>query len=142
LEIELEDGVYKGSAAGHIEEIELEVVVEAGEIIEINVVSQNETAGLGDTAIEKVTTAIVENQSLEVDTVSGATNSSEAAIKAVRNALDSKESTSESETDSSKDTTSETTDADSSATWEEESEEESDVEAETTGETAEGGSNG
>ena len=55
---------------------------------ETTAVEQEETAGLGDTALETVTAAILENQSVDVDTVSGATVSSEAAIAAVQDCID------------------------------------------------------
>ena len=87
-ESDFEDGVYQGSAQGHSGQIELEVVVEAGSISEIEVLAQNETPGLGDDAIDETIESIIENQSLEVDTVSGATNSSVGTINAVENALD------------------------------------------------------
>lgn len=83
-----EDGEYQGSAQGHVGEIELKVIVEAGKIAEIEVLAQNETAGLGDKAIDETKAAIIENQSLEVDAVSGATNSSVGTVNAVQNALD------------------------------------------------------
>ena len=56
--LDFEDGVYQGSAQGHVAQIELEVIVENGEITEIEVLSQNETEGLGDDAIEEITATI------------------------------------------------------------------------------------
>ena len=139
---DFEDGEYQGSAQGHVGEIKLEVIVEAGEITEIEVLSQNETEGLGDDAIDEVKTAIIEKQSLEVDSVSGATNSSEGTINAVRNALNNSSGTAvESEEETAENKTEET-DTDSSATPEEESTAESDSEADNTENSAEGGSNG
>lgn len=151
-DFEIEDGVYQGSAEGHAGPIELEVVVEAGEITEIEVLSENETPNLGDDAVEATKTAIIENQSLEVDTVSGATNSSVGTVNAVENALDSEaeaasdqSQTEASDADSAAEN-GEETDTDSSATPAEESEEEStadsDLETEIAEDTAEGGSNG
>ena len=85
---DLEDGKYQAAAQGHVDQIELEVTVESGKISDIEILSQNETEGLGDQAVEDITAAIVEEQSLEVDSISGATNSSEAVKNAVRKALD------------------------------------------------------
>lgn len=87
-EADFKNGEYIGSAQGHVGEIELKVLVKAGKITEIEVLAQNETAGLGDDAIDEIKAAIIENQSLEVDVVSGATNSSVGTINAVKNALD------------------------------------------------------
>ncbi|PUU89127.1 MAG: thiamine-phosphate pyrophosphorylase [Halanaerobium sp.] len=127
---DFEAGTYQGSAQGHSGQIELEVVVEAGEITEIEVLSQNETEGLGDDAIEEIAAQIISEQSLEVDSVSGATNSSEGTINAVRNALNSDSESAETDAGSEEDSE---TDTDSSATWEEEDsegEEETAAEAE------------
>ena len=125
---DFEDGTYQGSAQGHSDQIELEVVVEAGEITEIEVLSQNETPGLGDDAIEEITAKIIEEQSLEVDSISGATNSSVGTVNAVRNALDSDSESAEASSEEEAES-----DTDSSATWEEEEtevEEETETEAE------------
>jgi uncharacterized protein with FMN-binding domain len=103
-------------------------VVEAGEITEIEVLAQNETPGLGDDAIEEIAAKIIEEQSLEVDSISGATNSSEGTINAVKNALDNG-SGSAAETDATSESDSES-DIDSSATWEEEADSETENEAE------------
>ena len=46
-----------------------------------------ETAGLSDTPIERIPAKIVEGQTLAVDTVSGATNTSNAILKAAEDAL-------------------------------------------------------
>ncbi len=82
------DGEYTGSAEGHVDQIEVRVIVESGAISTIEVLSQNETRGLGDKAIETVKSKIIETQELDVDLVSGATNSSNGLINAVKNALD------------------------------------------------------
>jgi len=116
-ESDFEDGEFQGAAQGHAGEIKLKVIVESGRITEIEVLAQNETAGLGDQAIDKTKAAIIENQILEVDTVSGATNSSVGTINAVRNALDNNSG----EAEAASENEAEATDADSSATWEEES---------------------
>lgn len=136
---DFEDGEYQGSAPGHVGEIELKVIIEAGKIAEIEVLAQNETAGLGDKAIDVIKAAIIENQILEVDAVSGATNSSKGTINAVQNALDNSSGGDAEFESESKD---QETDVDSAATWEEEEVEESESESETTDDNAEGGSNG
>ena len=47
----------------------------------------SETEGLGDQAIEKLTDEVVANNSVKVDTVSGATNSSVGFLEAVTAAI-------------------------------------------------------
>ncbi|MGM0603990.1 MAG: RnfABCDGE type electron transport complex subunit D, partial [Bacillota bacterium] len=106
------DGEHTGSAEGHVDQIEVKVIVESGEISVIEVLSQNETKGLGDKAIETVKAKIIETQELDVDLVSGATNSSNGLINAVKNALNIQDSTETNEQSYS------STDTDSGATAE------------------------
>ncbi|MFW5979807.1 MAG: FMN-binding protein, partial [Halanaerobiales bacterium] len=82
------DGTHKGSAEGYKGPIEVEVEVENGEIIDIEVADHNETEGIGDEAFPKIIEEIISSQEIEVDTVSGATNSSKGLIKAVKDALE------------------------------------------------------
>ncbi|MFZ7121110.1 MAG: FMN-binding protein [Eubacteriaceae bacterium] len=82
------DGTYEGSSdAGMHAGLKVSVVVENGEISEVNVVEHSETDGIGTVAVAKLPDMIVEAQSTEVDTVSGASKSSAAIIEAVNNAL-------------------------------------------------------
>lgn len=84
---EYTDGTYEGTAEGHNEPLSVEVTVEGGTITDVAVTDHAETEGISDPAIEEVPAAIVENNSTDVDTVSGATITSEAIINAVENAL-------------------------------------------------------
>ena len=81
------DGVYTGSAKGFGGQIKVQVTISKGKISSIKILSaQGETASYFDRA-KSLTGKIVEKQSTNVDTVSGATYSSAGIIKAVRNAL-------------------------------------------------------
>lgn len=80
-------GSYKGSAKGMNGEIVLEVTLSEDAIESITVTEQKETAGLGDVAIDRMIEKIISTQSIQVDTVGGATISSEAVLAAVTNAL-------------------------------------------------------
>ena len=82
-------GTYEGSATGRNGEIVVEVVLSDEAIDSVSVTSHSETEGIADPAIEQIPAAIVETQGLGVDTVSGATITSEAIIAAVSNALES-----------------------------------------------------
>lgn len=84
---ELEDGMYTGSADGYGGPIEVEVTVEAGEIIDLAILDHSESEGVSDPAFEEVVAAIVDSDSTAVDVVSGATSTSEGIIAAVNNAL-------------------------------------------------------
>lgn len=80
-------GTYSGSAKGMNGDVVLEVVLSEKEIESINVKEQQETAGLGDLAVDKMIEKIIQAQSVKVDAVTGATISSNAVIEAVTNAL-------------------------------------------------------
>ncbi|MBF9016614.1 MULTISPECIES: flavocytochrome c [unclassified Oceanispirochaeta] len=83
-----EPGTYTGGAPGiHGEDVVLEVTVDKKEIIEIKVIENNETPGVSDVAFERIPLAIINGQTLNVDTVSGATFSSKAIIGAATEAL-------------------------------------------------------
>ena len=80
-------GSYTGSAMGNNGTVAATVTLEDGKIVAITS-EHMETAGLGDVAIDKLIDQIVKNQSLAVDAVSGATNSSNALLNAVTAALE------------------------------------------------------
>ena len=80
-------GSYTGSAKGNNGDVIVEVTLTQDKIESISVKQHEETKGLGDTAIERVIDEIIKTQSVQVETVSGATNSSNATIEAVSAAL-------------------------------------------------------
>lgn len=88
--LEVTDGIYKGSAKGKGGDVVVEVVVENSAIKDIKILEQKETAGLADPALKNIPAAIIETQSLDIDTVSGATITSKAIISAVEAALNNK----------------------------------------------------
>ena len=77
-----------GSSVGKNGHLEVEVVTNAGAIERINVLYSHESPGIGDVCMEKLTKLIVDNQTLNVDVVAGATLSSSAFLLAVGEALD------------------------------------------------------
>ncbi len=81
-------GTYEGVADGHGGKIKATVTVTENEITEIKIDAPDETEGLGDVAGEKIAKMIMDNQNLNVDTVSGATNSSKGMIAAITAALE------------------------------------------------------
>lgn len=80
-------GVYTAQANGNNGPVTVEVEVSDAEILSVKVTEHAETAGLSDTPIERIPAKIVEGQTLAVDTVSGATNTSNAILKATEDAL-------------------------------------------------------
>lgn len=81
------DGQYDGTAEGMHGDVSVSIKIEDGKITDINVTSQNETAGVGDVAIEKIPQEIIDSQSTDVEVVSGASESSKAIVAAVEDAL-------------------------------------------------------
>jgi uncharacterized protein with FMN-binding domain len=82
------DGTYNGSGEGKNGSIKVEVLVEKGKIKSVKTLEHKETPGLSDPVFQKVTAAIVKEQSTEVDTVSGGTITSKGIMDAVKNALE------------------------------------------------------
>lgn len=79
---------YDGKAEGYGGEITVQIAVDKdGKITEISVDAPNETPAIGGEAAPQIAEKIKEKQSLNVDTVSGATVTSKAVIEATRSAL-------------------------------------------------------
>lgn len=76
-------GTYTASAQGNNGPVTLSVTFSEDAITEITIGDHGETAGISDSAFDKIPAAIIENQSLGVDTVSGATYTSQAILDAV-----------------------------------------------------------
>ncbi|MBR4040357.1 MAG: FMN-binding protein [Clostridia bacterium] len=68
--------------------IRVQVTMDGDKIVKIKTLEQSETAGLGTTAIVQLTKTIVKANSLEVDSVSGATLTSISFKAAVRQAVE------------------------------------------------------
>ncbi|SDL63372.1 RnfABCDGE type electron transport complex subunit D, partial [Halarsenatibacter silvermanii] len=83
-----EDDTYSGTAEGYQDDIEVEVTVENGEITDIQVIDHGETEDIAEPAFEELREAVISAQSIDVDTISGATGSSRGYLSAIENALD------------------------------------------------------
>lgn len=81
------DGTYTGTGKGNNGDITVEVVVEGGNIISIELKEHQETPGIYEAAQKGVTGNIIRKQTTEVDGVSGATNSANGIKEAVEEAL-------------------------------------------------------
>lgn len=80
------DGTYTATTKGLASDITVNVTVENGTIVAIDT-EQNESAGVGDKAVQLLTERIIENQSLGIDGISGATITTFAFKNAVADAL-------------------------------------------------------
>lgn len=86
------NGVYTGTAQGYNGPIEISLSIKNGRIREIKLLKQSETISDPRSVCEQLTGSIIVSQGVEkVDAVSGATITSKAFMKAVKNALDKAE---------------------------------------------------
>jgi uncharacterized protein with FMN-binding domain len=82
------DGLYRGNyiLSGSPVKVVLDVTIQNKNIVAIKIIDHF-CSPIGKKA-EKITEKIIEQQSLNVDAISGATGSSKAILKAVENALE------------------------------------------------------
>ena len=80
-------GTYEQVVSGRNGKMTVEVVLGSDTIDAVNVKAHQETERVAAVALERVPNAIVENQSTNVDTVTGATITSNAIIYAVKEAV-------------------------------------------------------
>lgn len=81
------DGTYIGTGRGYRPGLTVSVTIKNDKITSIEIVSSNETRGYYERASNIVPNEIITSQSINVDTVSGATRTSDGIIEAVKNAL-------------------------------------------------------
>lgn len=85
------DGVYEGSGTGFGGEIVVQVKIENGDIASVDIVSASNETPDYLTAAEVLLEDVVQEQSTDVDTVSGATLSSNGILEGIDNALEQAE---------------------------------------------------
>ncbi len=79
--------VFEETGAGKNGNVEVAVTIDAGRIADVAVGENAEDAVPGGLAIERIPAAVVENQSIAVDAVAGATLTSNAILAAVEKAI-------------------------------------------------------
>ena len=87
LAVIYEDGSYTGLGTGYRGEIEVEVNVSDGKIVDITVLSYVDDQQYFTKAETSIIADIIANQDVDVDTVSGATFSSQGILEAVSDAI-------------------------------------------------------
>ncbi|MCH1939781.1 FAD-dependent oxidoreductase [Holdemania massiliensis] len=80
-------GTYIGSGDGNNDPITVEVTFTETEIASITIKEHKETAGISDPAFEKIPQSVMSSQSLAVDTVAGATNTSKGILTAIEDCV-------------------------------------------------------
>lgn len=86
-EISFEAGKQTGKAEGHNGSVEVEVEFSEDEILAVDIVSSDETEHLSEVVFDTIPGKVVEEQSLNVDSVSGATITSAALKSAITEAV-------------------------------------------------------
>ena len=81
-------GSKTGTAVGYHGKITVLTELKDGKFTNISIKSHTETKDVGDIAISKIPNEILKKQSLDVDSVAGATVTSKAIVEAVANALE------------------------------------------------------
>lgn len=83
------DGTYSGTASGFGGDINVTVTISGGVITDLTYTADSETPSVGGVALEQLSSDILEAGSIDVDTIGGATFSSNGMFDAIRNALNS-----------------------------------------------------
>jgi len=81
-------GDYSAASRGMNADVQVNVTFSENEIVSVKVGEHHESVGVCEPAIERIPAAIVEHQSLSVDTISGATMTSYAIIRAVTDCVE------------------------------------------------------
>ena len=81
------DGVYHGTSFGRNGNIDVDVTLSGGAITDVTVTAHTETDNIGTVAVEQMPQRIVEADSIAVDSMSGATFTSNGIKRAVESAL-------------------------------------------------------
>ncbi|MCK5780411.1 MAG: FMN-binding protein [Psychrilyobacter sp.] len=80
--------ILKGSGVGYHGDIMVEVIKDGGTITGINILSHSETPEIFNVVFGEISNSVVKAQSVEVDTVAGATASSNGILEAINQALE------------------------------------------------------
>jgi fumarate reductase flavoprotein subunit len=80
-------GEFESTVKGRNADITVKTTFENSKITKVEITDQQETAGVADGALENIPAAIVKENSIAVDNVSGASITSEAIKEAVKNAI-------------------------------------------------------
>lgn len=78
---------YSATANGFGGDVTVTLTIEGDMLMDVKVVGEKETVGVGTNAIEKLPAAMIETNSVQVDSVSGATVTSAAILDAAAQAL-------------------------------------------------------
>ncbi|MDO5027383.1 MAG: flavocytochrome c [Tissierellia bacterium] len=84
----LKAGTYSVSEKGYKADIKLDVSFDDEKLTEIKIVESSETEDIGQKALESLIPQVVDKQSIAIDSISGATVTSEAFKEAIKKAIE------------------------------------------------------
>ena len=84
---EAPDGVYRGRSAGYGGTVTVEIEIADGELVRLDIVDHYELPDYIAEVLDEIPQEIMEKQQIEVDAYSGATETTEAIVEAVRSAV-------------------------------------------------------
>lgn len=82
------DGTYETTAIGYGGEFHVETIIKDDKIQDVIIKEHNETPSIGGVALEQMSANMKKENSYDVDTISGATKSSQALKEAVTKAFE------------------------------------------------------
>lgn len=86
-DVKYKAGTYRAKGIGRDGEVIVEVTFTSDRIKEVKIIEHHDLLGIADIAIEEIPKKIVEEQSIGVDVVSGATFTSNAILRAVEDCV-------------------------------------------------------
>ena len=86
--VNYKDGVYTGTGTGYGGDIKVQVTVSGGRISEIEILEEQESAGIADNAMVQTPERIIADQTTDIELVTGATATSRGIRDAVQDALE------------------------------------------------------
>lgn len=89
------DGTYSTTASGYGGEFQVETTIKEDKLEDVIVKEHNETPSIGGVAIEQMIDSMKKNNKYDVDTISGATKTSQALKEAVKNGFEKAKNTTE-----------------------------------------------
>ena len=86
--IALEDGTYEAEARGHNGMVTMQATFEGNRIANIEILSHHESKGICEVAFDRVVKQILDEQTLAVDSVTGATFTTRAIVSSVQSCVE------------------------------------------------------
>ncbi len=80
-------GTYTASAKGNNGDVKVEVKFDDTAIVSVKILEHGESGGLSDAPIQRIAQAVVDGQTLAVDVVAGASNTSNAILEAIEDCV-------------------------------------------------------